>query len=147
MTDGGEVRVDGRVIDRLLVAARHASGNAYAPYSTFPVGSAVLTERGEIRAGANVENASFGLTVCAERVAVLGAAAEGHRTILAVAVSAPTSPGAFPCGACLQVLREFRSERGDMAVILDEHDRAAPTILQLSALLPHAFGPPDLEAP
>jgi cytidine deaminase len=146
MTVEGELQVDEPTVERLLVAARHACGNAYVPYSAFPVGSAVLTESGEILTGANVENASFGLTVCGERVAVFGAVAEGHRVILAVAVSAPGSPGTSPCGACRQVLNEFRPRRADMTVILDEGDRSAPTIMRLSDLLPHAFGPPDLEA-
>lgn len=146
MTDGGELQLDEPMIERLLDAARRACANAYVPYSAFPVGSAVLTDSGEILTGANVENASFGLTVCGERVAVFGAVAQGHRQILAVVVSAPRSPGTSPCGACRQVLSEFRPQRADMAVILDEGDRSTPTILHLSDLLPHAFGPPDLEA-
>ncbi len=146
MTVGDEPQVDELMVERLLVAARDACGSAYAPYSAFPVGAAVLTHGGEIVTGANVENASFGLTVCGERVAVFGAAAGGHREIFAVAVSASRSPGTSPCGACRQVLNEFRPQRADMAIILDEGVRSAPTILQLSDLLPHAFGPPDLEA-
>jgi cytidine deaminase len=129
-------------IDQLLSAARAATTHAYVPYSDFPVGAAVLTESGEIISGVNIENASFGLTVCGERVAVQTAAALGHRTILAVAVSAPRSAGTTPCGACRQVLNEFRPEEGDMVVILDGED--GPIVHHLGDLLPQAFGPRNL---
>ena len=123
----------------LLLRARDASRNAYVPYSEFPVGAALLTGDGSIVTGANIENASYGLTCCAERSAVFTAASAGHREILAVAVSAPRSPRTTPCGACRQVLNEFRPPAGDLAVILD--DRAEGEVVPLEALLPKAFGP------
>ncbi len=128
---------------QLLAAARAVTVHAYVPYSGFPVGAAVLTGSGDIISGVNIENASYGLTVCGERVAVQTAAALGHRTILAVAVSAPRKAGTTPCGACRQVLNEFKPEDGDMAVILDGED--GPIVHQLGDLLPHAFGPRDLD--
>lgn len=130
-------------IDQLLAAARAATVHAYVPYSGFPVGAAVLTGSGDIVSGVNIENASYGLTVCGERVAIQTAAALGHRSVLAVAVSAPKSPGATPCGACRQVLNEFRPEDGDMAVILD--GEKGPIVHRLGDLLPRAFGPRDLD--
>ena len=128
----------------LLAAAREAAAHAYAPYSGFPVGAAVLTEDGTVVAGCNVENASFGLTVCAERVAVWGAAAAGHRTVRAVAVVASKVRGATPCGACRQVLNEFAPPDGDLLVVLDGED--GPERVPLADLLPRSFGPRDLRA-
>ena len=128
--------------ERLVAAAREAAGRAYAPYSGFPVGAAVLTEDGAVYAGCNVENASSGLTVCAERVAVWTAAAAGHRTVRAVAVTAPKLAGVTPCGACRQVLNEFVPRDGDLIVVLD--GATGPEPMALSALLPRAFGPRDV---
>src|SRR5512143_376004 len=91
----------------LAQAARLASERAYCPYSRFRVGAAVLTEMGEIVSGCNIENASYGLTVCAERVAVFRAVAQGARTLRAVVVYTPTPTPSAPCGACRQVLYEF----------------------------------------
>ena len=127
----------------LLEAARAAARNAYIPYSHFPVGAAILTADGTVVAGCNVEIASFGLTVCAERNAVFGAVASGHRQVKAVAVSAPLAPGTTPCGACRQVLNEFKPADSDLVVILDEE--AAPRYTTLNALLPDAFGPVDID--
>ena len=94
-------------ISQLLQAAAKAREAAYAPYSRFAVGAAVLSVGGAIFTGCNVENASYGLTVCAERVAILKAVSEGERDIVAVAVVAPGESPAVPCGACLQVMSEF----------------------------------------
>lgn len=145
MTNRDEGGIDTATIDRMLEAARDGATRAYAPYSGFPVGASVLTASGEIVAGANVENASYGLTVCGERVAVFRAVAEGHRELRAVAVSAPKAPGATPCGACRQVLNEFKGPHGDLLVILDNGPDAAPALVPLSRLLPAAFGPHDLK--
>lgn len=123
----------------LLDHARRAARNAYAPYSNFPVGAALLLPDGSIVTGANIENASVSLTICAERSAVAMAANAGHREITAVAVSAPRSPGTSPCGACRQVLNEFRPVGGDMVVILDDGEDGIVTSLE--ELLPRAFGP------
>ncbi len=128
---------------KLVDMARNAAQNAYVPYSRFPVGAAVLTEDGDIVTGVNIENASFGLTVCGERVAIQTAAALGHRSILAIAVSAPRAAGTTPCGACRQVMNEFKPAGGEMLVLIDYHD----SILEvpLSELHPRSFGPRDLE--
>lgn len=144
MINPGELEIGDKTIRTMLTAARDAATRAYAPYSSFPVGASALTADGTIIPGVNIENASYGLTVCGERVAVFRAAAEGHREIRAVVVSAPKSPGATPCGACRQVLNEFRPPDGDMVVILDRGDGQEPIFVPLSELLPRAFGPYDL---
>lgn len=135
--------VDEATMIELMNKARDAATRAYVPYSHFPVGAAVLTGDGTLFSGCNVENASFGLTACAERVAVFTAAAAGHRAIRAVAVTAPGAPGTTPCGACRQVLREFVPSDG-MLVLID--DAAAVRAITLAELLPDSFGPDDLEA-
>ncbi|MCX7887309.1 MAG: cytidine deaminase [Verrucomicrobiae bacterium] len=118
----------------MVAAAAVARRRAYAPYSKFRVGAAVLAANGRIYAGANVENASFGLTICAERVAVGAAVAAGQRRIVAVAVVSPG--GASPCGACRQVLAEF----GDCTVIcVDSRRLDRRRVWKLSGLLPDAF--------
>lgn len=136
--------IDQITIDRMLDEARKATEHAYVPYSGFPVGACILTADGQLVRGANIENASYPLTVCAERVAVQTAAANGVRTIVAVAVTAPRAFRASPCGACRQVLNEFKPIDDEMVVILDGVD--GPTNTTLDALLPDAFGPRDLNA-
>jgi cytidine deaminase len=142
MSTSGTESVSAATIAALLALARSAQQRAYAPYSRHPVGAAILTPSGSMYSGCNVENASFGLTVCAERTAVAAAVAAGERAIVAVAVTTPTH--AAPCGACRQVLAEFLPAQGepDMLVIIDEgqHWRT----LRLSELLPQAFLPRDL---
>ncbi len=128
---------------RLLETARDFATRAYVPYSNFPVGAALLVDDGTIIGGVNIENASYPLTICGERTAVVKAASEGHRTVLAVAVSAPKAPATTPCGACRQVLNEFKPVEGEMLVLLDEGESWQETTL--SALLPNAFGPRDLD--
>lgn len=140
MADG---EIDRLTAEQLLVAAREAATRAYAPYSQFPVGAALLTDDGTVITGCNVENASYGLTVCAERTAVFSAAAAGHRTVRAVAVTAPRLAAVTPCGACRQVLNEFKPRDGALIVILD--GVAGPEQMPLAALLPRAFGPVDLD--
>lgn len=95
------------VADRLLVEADDARANAYAPYSDFPVGAALLGRNGRIYRGCNVENASYGLSICAERNAVFQAVTEGEKEFTAIAVSARAGEQPSPCGACRQVLHEF----------------------------------------
>lgn len=113
-----------------------ARRSAYAPYSRFRVGAAVRAA-GRLHAGANVENASYGLTVCAERAAVAAAIAAGARRVDAVAIASGTSPPTPPCGACLQTLAEFAGP--DLPVVLvGPRGRRAETTL--GALLPRAFG-------
>lgn len=124
-------------LDTLLEAARAASRAAYCPYSRFHVGAAVWAG-GRVYTGANVENASYGLTICAERAAAFAAVLAGAGRIEAVAVSCPDTPNGsdaalrMPCGACRQVLAEFAS--GDTPVVVD----GAGTFT-LEELLPHAF--------
>ena len=124
-------------LDAVMDAARGASRNAYAPYSNFRVGAAILTEGGEIHAGCNVENASYGLAICAERnaAATMAFANPGDREIRLVAVFSPDAAPCFPCGACRQVLREF----GCKEVVVEEASglRRYP----FEEILPHSFGP------
>ena len=128
----------------LLTRARAAAEHAYVPYSEFPVGAAVLVEDGSIYTGCNVENASYGLTICAERVAATAAVSSGHRQIIAVAVSAPKVPRTTPCGACRQFLNEFRPATFDILIILDDGDSGDS--VRLEELLPRAFGPRNLDS-
>jgi len=121
--------------DALVAAARAARAHAYAPYSRYAVGAAVLTDDGSVFTGANVENASFGLTCCAERVAIFAAAAAGHRRLRALAVA--TENGASPCGPCRQVLREFCEDAPVHVAALEGRFRTRT----LAELLPEAFGP------
>ena len=122
-------------LKKLLTAAQAARRHAHAPYSKFRVGAAVLTTDGKIFTGCNIENASYGLTICAERVAVTKAVSEGYRKFQAIATVAP-SAGPTPCGACRQVLAEF----GEMLVICaDSRRRATAQLYQLAELLPAAF--------
>jgi cytidine deaminase len=127
----------------LLVRARAAANQAYVPYSGFPVGAAALTADGSIYTGCNVENASYGLTICAERVALTAAVSSGHREIVAIAVSAPKVPRTTPCGACRQFLNEFRPALSDMVIVLDDDGSGEPVWLE--ELLPLAFGPRNLD--
>ncbi|OQX56957.1 MAG: cytidine deaminase [Thermotoga sp. 4484_232] len=118
----------------LIERARKARENAYAPYSKFKVGAAILTEDGEVYTGVNVENASFGLTVCAERVALFKAVSDGKRSFKAIAVVADSEEPVPPCGACRQVLSEF----GDMKVIM-ANLKGDVKIARLRDLLPDSF--------
>ncbi|HLU40220.1 MAG TPA: cytidine deaminase [Planctomycetota bacterium] len=122
-------------IDRLVAAARAAADHAYAPASHFRVGAAVLAADGAIFPGCNVENASYGLTICAERSAVFRAVTEGRRALTAVAVFTPCDPPGHPCGACLQVLAEF----GPMMDVILANPAGKTVRTSLPALLPHPF--------
>jgi cytidine deaminase len=121
---------------RLIRAARAVRRHAYAPYSRFAVGAAVLASDESIFTGANVENASYGLTQCAERVALQTAVAAGRRRFRAVAVAGPA--GISPCGACRQVMAEF----GVRTVVLAPPAGPAE-VVRLADLLPRPFGAPD----
>ena len=127
----------------LVAAARAARDRAYAPYSGFRVGAALLTDQGDVISAANVENASYGLAICAERSAVVAAVAAGYRSFLAVAVAGNGPDPVTPCGACRQVLREFPNGT-DLEVLCagETGDRLLTTTL--GALLPDSFGPEDL---
>ena len=121
--------------DRLVEAARAARERAIAPYSTFKVGAALLTTSGRIYGGCNVENASYGLTVCAERVALLKALSEGERAFALVAVVADTDRPTPPCGACRQLLWEYC---GDIPVVM-ANLTAVTARHQMRDLLPLPF--------
>ncbi len=130
-------------LTRIIEVARAASEKAYAPYSNFRVGAAILTEGGAVHAGCNVENASYGLTICAERnaAAAMTLAATGmhDRKIRLIAIVSPNAAPCFPCGACRQVLHEFGCEE---VLVLEASGvfRCYP----FDTLLPHAFGPESL---
>ena len=129
------MKLTAQQVRRLIVVAAKARQRAHAPYSKFQVGAALLTANGRIFTGVNVENASYGLTMCAERVAIGKAVSEGERHIVAVAVVTPG--GVTPCGACRQVLAEF----GDCTVFCaDAKDGRRVTMYRLEELLPEAFG-------
>lgn len=108
------------LIEALLKTAKKARENAFCPFSGFPVGAAVLTTRGKIFSGCNIENVSFGLTICAERVAIFKALSEGERDFLALAISA--SKVVPPCGACLQVLSQFVSSLQKFLIISSDEE-------------------------
>jgi len=134
----------GRVnLDRAIRAAREAAGRAYAPYSNFRVGAAILTRGGTLIPGCNVENASYGLSMCAERNAAFRMAAEANgpkdREIRLVAIYSPNASPCYPCGACRQVLREFGCEE---VVVLGADGVAIRH--PFGEILPHSFGPEDL---
>jgi len=121
--------------DPLVDAARAVRENAHAPFSKFKVGAAVQDDSGRIFTGCNVENATYGLTVCAERVAIFKGVSEGARKFTRVAVVADTETLTPPCGACRQILWEFC---GDVEVVLANLDGKSEA-LQLGALFPRAF--------
>jgi cytidine deaminase len=121
----------------LIQVACQARERAVAPYSRFKVGAALLTTRGEIVTGANVESASYGLTCCAERVALFKALSEGKTHFTAIAVVARTSGGPRPCGACRQLLAEFAPRA--LVWIADSHRPGKVTELTVSELLPTPF--------
>ena len=123
--------------DKLIRAANRARKGAVAPYSKFQVGAALLTAKGDIITGANVESASYGLTCCAERVALFKALTEGHKNFTAVAVVARLPGGAMPCGACRQLLAEYAPNA--RVYIADSGRLKSVREFSVSALLPGAF--------
>jgi cytidine deaminase len=123
-------------VKSLIEAARKVRARAHAPYSRYQVGAAVRDERGRIHVGCNVENASFGLTVCAERNAVGAAVAAGSRRITAVAVVTASKPPASPCGACRQVLAELAAD--EVPVYL-AGPRGKAEVTTVGELLPRSF--------
>ena len=134
----------------LIVAAEKARENAYCPYSRFQVGAALRSAKGNIYAAANFENASYGLTLCAERASIAHAMASGARRFLAIAIvgqgpkSERTAPTA-PCGACRQVLKEVADISGrNLEIVLATADRSEIILTSVEELLPLAFGPKSL---
>lgn len=126
---------------KLYEAALAARENAYAPYSEFQVGAALLTEEGEIFGGCNVENATIGATVCAERTAIGNALTQGHSKPIALCVITSLDEPAAPCGICRQVLAEFAA---DMPIMM-ANPSGRRDFVHLDDLLPHRFGPHDLD--
>lgn len=126
---------------RLIEAAREALQHAHAPYSRFRVAAAVADEQGRVFTGVNVENASYGLAMCAERVAIFTAISAGARAITAVAVTAERAHGVSPCGACRQVMAEFCQP--DVPVWSDGGGEVI--VFTVGGLLPHAFSPQTLQ--
>ncbi|MCP5047408.1 MAG: cytidine deaminase [bacterium] len=123
-------------IKQLVEAAQQAKQNAYAPYSNFPVGAALITESGEIYSGCNVENASYGLTNCAERTAIFKMAADGKKIIKAILVIGDTDDFLPPCGACRQVMAEF-SQKNTKVYLCNKHGQWKET--SMAELLPFSF--------
>ena len=122
----------------LIAAAREAQASAYAPYSNFTVGAAVLVSDGSIYRGCNVENASFGLTVCAERIALFNAISDGRLDIVAVAVVTSAPRLCKPCGACRQVIAEFSQADNPIIVLSATHSGEAE-LQTIADLLPDNF--------
>lgn len=120
--------------EQLVQKAKEASMLAYAPYSDFCVGAALLAENGQVYTGCNIENASYGATNCAERTAIFKAVSEGIRKFLKIAIVAKDGSTAYPCGICLQVMQEFMPE----GEILLEKDETIVTYT-LKDLLPYGF--------
>lgn len=120
----------------LMEKAMEVANNAYIPYSKFPVGACVLTKNDKIYTGCNFENSSFGLTICAERNAIGSAIADGERKIKAIAIYSPKMDNCYPCGACRQVLHEFKSEDG-IDIILKQKEEL--TLHKIEELLPEGF--------
>lgn len=131
--------LDEGTLQELLESATDARTRAYAPYSNYPVGAALLSRSGTVFQGANVENAAYGVTMCAERAALFSAVTQGDRSFEAIAVV--TENGGAPCGACRQVLSEFG---GDLLVIIADASGKIHEQVLLKDLIPHAFGPEDL---
>ncbi len=124
-------------LQELMGLAREAAKNAYAPYSGFHVGAAILTEDGNVHVGCNVENASYGLGICAERnaAAAMALADPEGRAMKTVAVASPNAAPCFPCGACRQVLREF----GCKEIVVESPSGVRSYTME--EMLPHSFGP------
>ena len=129
-------------IDMLLDRATEARDHSYAPYSKYNVGAALLTTDGRIYQGCNIENAGFTPTICAERTAFFKAVYDGHRAFRAIAIIATGEEMGFPCGVCRQVMAEFCD--GDFLIITANKDRTRVDVSPFEILLPHAFGPKDL---
>jgi cytidine deaminase len=125
--------------DPLISAARSAQSRAYAPYSKFRVGAALEAADGSVFTGCNVENASYGLTICAERAAICAAVSAGAHTFRRAVVVSDVDPPAAPCGACRQVLAEF-----GLDLPIDGVGSKRTTTWRLADLLPSAFGPEQL---
>jgi cytidine deaminase len=118
--------------DKLITESKNVLNKSYSPYSKFKVGAALSTSEGRIFTGCNIENISFGLTICAERVALFNAISNGYKKFNAIAISSSSDKSVFPCGACRQVLAEFNH---NIEIYIDNENKS----YLLSALLPFSF--------
>ncbi len=134
----GALRVGSALLDQLVQEAKAVRERAYAPYSKYPVGAAIATKSGSIYVGCNVENSSFGGTICAERGAIMAMVAAGERDPIACAV-VTGDEGASPCGICRQVLSEFATDMPVVLVGLGSREGETGRVVQLADLLPLAF--------
>lgn len=126
----------------LLKKALEAKNNAYVPYSKFRVGAAVKTSRGNIFTGCNIENSSFGATICAERTAIVKAISEGEAEISAIAINSDSDHLTYPCGICRQVISEFGNEK---TKIICSNKNGEYKVYGMDDILPYAFTKKDLE--
>ncbi|VEU19640.1 DEKNAAC100689 [Brettanomyces naardenensis] len=129
---------------RLVSRAIEAKGLSYSPYSHFPVGCSILSTDGSYTLGANVENASYGGAICAERTAIVKAVTSGHSKFKALAVSTNSNTCSSPCGICRQVIREFSSPNLSLPIIMLDKDGSEFVLMTIGQLLPLSFGPDDL---
>ena len=120
----------------LMDTAKEAAKKSYSPFSKFAVGAGVLTSSGKVYGGCNIENSSFGMTICAERCAIFKAVSDGEKEILAVAIYSPNEDDCYPCGACRQVMYEFQGER-EIEIITEE--KGELNIKKMSDFLPFGF--------
>lgn len=123
--------------EELMQKAIEVSKNSYSPYSKFPVGACIITDKGNTYTGCNFENASFGMTICAERNAIGSAIAAGERKIKAIAIYSPKQDNCTPCGACRQVLHEFCDSDDELDIIVKVGEELK--IYTLAHLLPESF--------
>ena len=135
------MNIDPSKLEMLQKAAREVVDAAYVPYSKFPVGAAVLTSSGAIFSACNVENASYGLSMCAERSAIFKMVSAEEHDVVAVAVFTPTSSPSAPCGACRQVISEF----GPDAVVISGCESDEVLLSTIGQLLPDQFGPQNVK--
>jgi len=138
--------------ERLIQAAIEAKNGSYSPYSKFRVGAALLTKDGQIIKGANVENASYGGAICAERTAIVKAVSEGTRSFVALAVNTDVAQPLAPCGICRQVIREFCALKMPILLVPAGYGSGGNNSVglretTLEELLPHSFGPDALDLP
>ena len=129
-------------IKPLVAAAKAAADNAYAPYSNFRIGAALCSADDQVITGCNVENASYGLTICAERNAIATAVAQGHRQFKRIVIYTPLEKLVVPCGACRQVIAEFFVPQGEIVLANDQGESQTWTVQEL---LPAAFTPAALK--
>lgn len=122
--------------ENLVKLANDIKQNAYAPYSNFHVGAAVIGDSGKVYTGVNIENSSYGATICAERVAVCKAISEGEKSIEAIAIASDSEEYTFPCGICRQVISEFA---GKNLVILCSNNKGEYKVYSLNDFLPNSF--------